>query len=143
MYTKQIKHNSLDYMAALKLRTDILRRPLGKQLSFSDTAGEESQLHFGYYKHHHLLACVVIKSVRNAATAKLRQMAVDRHLQGQGIGKALIADIEEILKQTGYQTIELSARKTAQGFYERLGYIAVGGFYIEHGIEHITMQKNI
>jgi predicted GNAT family N-acyltransferase len=138
---KQIDYGSPDYFETLELRTAILRTPLGKTLSTEDTDGEEKQLHFGCFSEQNLIACAVIKIFNKGSYAKLRQMAVADNAQGKGIGKKLILKIENILREQGFKKLELSARKTAQGFYEKLGYQASGGYYLEQGIEHIKMQK--
>jgi len=140
---KQISYGSPEYLEALKLRTAILRTPLGKTLSTEDTDGEESQLHFGCFSGQDLLACAVIKAVTEGLCAKLRQMAVADSAQGKGVGKKLIAEIENILREQGFKELELSARKTAQGFYEKLGYHASGDYYLEQGIKHIKMHKTV
>jgi len=143
MITKEIKYNTVEYTNSLILRSDILRVPLGKKLSTSDTLGEDRQLHFGCFSDHELNACVVAKSTNNKARVKLRQMAVATSFQGKGVGKRLVLDFEVFLKALGVSEIELSARATAILFYKKLGYEVVGDPYLEQGIEHIKMQKII
>lgn len=50
--------------------------------------------------------------------------------RGQGVGKALTMFWEEQMRSQGYSTLMTSTQQneTAQHFYERLGYNAVGGF---------------
>lgn len=143
MITKEIKYDTVEYTESLTLRSDVLRVPLGKELSASDTFGEDSQLHFGCFSGHQLKGCIVAKSTENDARVKLRQMAVVKSFQGKGAGKRLVLDFEVFLKERGVTLIEFSARETAILFYEKLGYEVVGDPYLEQGIEHIKMQKNI
>jgi len=143
MLIKEIKYNSLEYMTSLRLRSEILRAPLGKQLSSTDTSGEESQLHYGCFKGKQLTACVVAMPTENVTGVKLRQMAIAASFQGQGVGKNLLLEVELFLRKKGFNKIKLSARRTALFFYEKLGYEVVGEFYLEQGIEHIEMQKTI
>jgi len=143
MITKEIKYNTVEYTESLGLRSDILRVPLGKELSNSDTLGEESQLHFGCFMGDQLKGCIVAKPTESETQVKLRQMAVATSFQGQGAGKRLVLDFELFLKKKGVKKIELSARGTAVSFYEKLGYEVVGEFYLEQGIEHIKMKKFI
>ena len=143
MMTQEIKYNTVEYTESLALRSDVLRVPLGKELSASDTLDEENQLHFGCFSDHQLKGCVVVKVIENKARVKLRQMAVAKSFQGKGVGKKLVLDVEVLLKEIGVKIIELSARETAILFYEKLGYEVAGNSYIEQGIEHIKMQKNI
>lgn len=143
MMTKEITFNSDEYTESLKLRSDILRVPLGKKLSAADTFGEENQLHFGCFSGDHLKGCIVAKPTENKLQVKMRQMAVATPFQGKGVGKRLILDFEAFLTASGVEEVVLSARETARIFYEKLGYDAVGEPYLEQGIEHIKMQKNI
>ncbi len=41
--------------------------------------------------------------------------------QGQGLGQHIIMQTQAALKKDGIKHIELSARKSAQKFYEKLG----------------------
>lgn len=143
MITKEIKYHSSEYAESLELRSDILRVPLGKKLSDTDTAGEERQRHFGCFSDNQLKACVVAKPTKNESRVKLRQMAVAKSFQGKGIGKRLLLDFEVFLKESGITQIELSARETAIVFYEKLGYEIAGTPYPEQGIKHTVMQKTI
>ena len=143
MITKEIKYNTVEYEDSLDLRSKVLRLPLGKKLSASDTFGEECQLHFGCFNDHRLKGCVVAKSTENEARVKLRQMAVTQSFQGKGAGKRLLLDFEIFLKEAGVKEIELSARDTAILFYEKLGYEIVGSPYMQQDIKHIKMQKSI
>jgi predicted GNAT family N-acyltransferase len=143
MITREIKHNTDDYVASLRLRSDILRAPLGKELVNSDTDGEEHQLHFGCFTAGQLKGCIVAKPLNGGTKVKLRQMAVAGDCQGQGIGKRLIVDFERFLKNKGIKRTELSARQTAILFYKKLGYETIGGSYLEQGIEHTKMQKTL
>ncbi|WP_083608272.1 GNAT family N-acetyltransferase [Teredinibacter haidensis] len=143
MITKEIKYNTVEYAETLRLRSDVLRVPLGKKLTVSDTFGEENQLHFGCFSDHHLKGCVVAKPTENDAVVKLRQMAVAESFQGKGAGKRLMSDVETFLKDKGTKQIVLSARETAILFYKKLGYEVIGELYLEQGIEHIKMKKLI
>lgn len=143
MLFKEITFNSDHYRKTLELRTKILRAPLGKQLSTADLQGETDQLHFGMFDDEMLVACVVIKPIKEGATGKLRQMAVDASVQGKGIGKLIISQTETNLLEKGFLNIEMAARATAIGFYQNLGYSSVGDPFLEQGIEHIEMVKTL
>jgi len=141
MFAK-IAFNSHEYLTSLTLRENILRLPLGKTLSHSDTCNDDQQLHFGMFNESELVACVVINPL-NQSKVKLRQMAVCNGYQGQDIGRRLINETEITLQQKGFNSIELNARKVALGFYEKLGYVTEGDYFLENGIEHIKMMKRL
>ena len=75
--------------------------------------------------------------------AKLRQMAVHENYQRQGLGSSLIRQIEPALQQRGFQNIELNAREEAVNFYQRLGYQTAGDRFMEVGIGHWKMRRQL
>jgi len=142
MMFSEMTFDSSEYQTSLTLRENILRIPLGKTLSLNDTCDDAQQMHFGMFNVSELVACVVIKPL-NQSQAKLRQMAVCNDYQGQSIGRKLINETEITLQQKGFNNIELNARKVALGFYETLGYVTEGDYFLENGIEHIKMMKRL
>mgnify|MGYP000008055385 FL=1 len=142
MIFAELAFDSSEYQTSLILRENILRIPLGKKLSHNDTRDDDQQLHFGMFNESNLVACVVIKPL-NQSQVRLRQMAVCNDYQGQNIGRTLINETEITLQQKGFNNIELNARKVALGFYETLGYVTEGDYFLENGIEHIKMRKRL
>ena len=49
-------------------------------------------------------------------------MAVKNNLQRKGIGASIMSFVETLSRDKGYKKIIMHARKTAIGFYEKLGY---------------------
>jgi YbgC/YbaW family acyl-CoA thioester hydrolase len=71
---------------------------------------------------------------------KVGRMAVHRVLRGTGVGREVLQALTALARQRGDHTLRLSAQRTAQGFYRRLGYQPVGDGYDEVGIPHIDME---
>lgn len=142
MIFREIIFNSAEYTESLKLREAILRAPLGTKLSADDISDEDKQQHFGLFNQSGLVACVVITPLDDTSV-KLRQMTVSKDLRGLDIGKRLVQLTEDSLIKQGYKHIEMSARQTAAGFYKKLGYVKDGDEFLEMGIPHIKMRKNI
>ena len=71
----------------------------------------------------------------------LLQMAVLNNLQCKGIGRALMIFAENIARDRGFKKITMHARKTAIGFYEKLGYKVCGEQFEEVTIPHYIMEK--
>lgn len=57
---------------------------------------------------------------------RLRGMAVDRELQGQGIGKALVKVALDHARSQKGNNVWCNARTSAMGFYLGLGFQSVG-----------------
>lgn len=141
MEVKQFAFGSTEYRKALQLREQVLRRPLGLKLSAADTAAEQTQYHFGLFEGDALMACIIAKPLPQSSRMKFRQMAVTEAAQGKGLGRQLLLQTERLLIRNEFQIFELSARKTAEGFYRQLGYRAEGGYFLELGIDHVLMYK--
>jgi len=71
---------------------------------------------------------------------KIGRMAVHRVLRGTGVGRQMVQALTQAARQRGDHTLRLSAQRTAEGFYRRLGYQAVGDAYLDVGIPHIDME---
>lgn len=78
-----------------------------------------------------------------AGVAKLGRMAVHRVLRGTGVGRNLVSALTQAAQARGDHCLRLSAQRSAQGFYQRLGFETVGQPYDEVGIAHIEMQRRL
>jgi predicted GNAT family N-acyltransferase len=76
-------------------------------------------------------------------TAKLGRMAVERPHRGRGVGRALLRAAEREARAAGARRVALHAQTGALGLYERGGYVARGGTFMEAGIEHVAMEKRL
>jgi predicted GNAT family N-acyltransferase len=76
-------------------------------------------------------------------TAGIGRMAADASVRGAGYGAAVLDELHRQAVLRGATAVELHAQVTARGFYERAGYTAVGEEYLEAGIAHITMRREL
>jgi len=94
----------------------------------------------------HLLAVVAGLPVGTARllidgeTGKIGRVCVLPEARGAGLGAALIrAAVAEFAAMPGLTRAKLGAQVHALGFYQRLGFTAVGPVYMDAGIEHRDM----
>ncbi len=59
----------------------------------------------------------------------------------KGLGTKLMNNASDYFMKNGVKSIALNSQMTAVGFYEKLGFKAVGNKFIEAGIPHIRMEK--
>jgi predicted GNAT family N-acyltransferase/predicted GNAT family acetyltransferase len=74
-------------------------------------------------------------------TAVVGRMAVAEAARGTGVGTAVLRLLEDRAAELGRTAVELHAQVHARGFYDRAGYTATTGVYLEAGIEHVSMRK--
>jgi predicted N-acetyltransferase YhbS len=142
MALKLIDYGSPEYEKMLKLRYDLLRKPLGLSFDPLELEKEKDDVLMGAFEDDRMLGCCLLTRV-DAKTLRLRQMAVPNNLQGKGIGRALMVFAENIARDMGYETLMMHARVTAIGFYEKQGYIKKDGQFIEITIPHVIMEKKL
>jgi predicted GNAT family N-acyltransferase len=71
------------------------------------------------------------------------RIAVLKPYRGKGYGREVLTDVQNELEKIGAKKITISAQVRAQGFYEALGYTAMGETYPDEGVPHIHMEKEI
>ena len=142
MRTVEFEFGAEGYERTLGLRKRILRDPLGLEWTAEEIGWEPRERHFALMEGEELVACVVIRPL-GEGVVKLRQMAVEPEWQGRGAGRRLLEGVEEALRRDGLKRIELNARDTAVGFYEKLGFGKVGEEFIEVTIPHWKMVKEV
>jgi GNAT superfamily N-acetyltransferase len=134
------KQSDPEYLLSLILRYKILRIPLGLTFSSHDLAKDKEDVHIGAFADDAIWGSLILTDMHNG-TIKMRQVAVDDSLQGQGIGRKLVACADNYARDKGYRLIHCHARDTAKEFYLKQGYKVVGDEFTEIGIRHYYMEK--
>jgi len=143
MYTLLIPFGTPAYDDAIRLRTEVLRDPLGLVFYKEDLAKEYDQYHLVCYSEQSmLLGCLVLLKTDDK-TLKMRQVAVEPSCQKKGIGKLLVAESERFAATNGYKIMTLHARDVAVPFYKKLGYQTHGKPFTEVEIKHYKMTKTM
>jgi N-acetylglutamate synthase-like GNAT family acetyltransferase len=140
MALKIIDHGSIEYQQMVQLRNDILRKPLGLSFTPEELEKEKEEILIAAFEDEKMLGCCMLIK-QEPGVVRLRQMAVLNNLQGKGIGRALMQFAENIARDLGYKKISMHARKSAAGFYEKLGYQVSGEEFNEVTLPHYVMEK--
>ncbi len=140
MALMQIDHGSPEYHKMVKLRDEILRKPLGLAFSREELEKERKDILVGAFDDDRILACCLLTETE-ADTVRLRQMAVRKNQQGKGIGHSMMVFAETLARDKGYKKLMMHARDTAIGFYEKQGYKTLGEQFIEVSLPHHLMEK--
>ncbi len=142
MELREVAAGSPEYRELLALRFEELRRPLGMTWSAEEMRADQGDRHFGLHDGTVWLGAVVA-SGRGGGVFKLRQIAVISHRQGEGLGRRLMALVEECLQAEGAREFQLHARLSVAGFYEATGYRRVGEVFEEIALPHLKMRKRV
>src|SRR5690554_4959685 len=129
---RRIDTASLAHLAALELRLEILRRPLGlSAFSEAELAREPEAVHFGAFvapeadmaAPEQLVGTLLLQKT-SAGDIQMRQVAVAQAWQHRGVGKRLVEAAESYCQKAHVRgsgvLLFAHARRAAVPFYERL-----------------------
>lgn len=142
MPLKIIDYGTPEYFQMIRLRNEILRSPLNLSFEKNELDREKDDILIGAFEEEKMLGCCLLTRM-DKDNVRLRQMAVQDNLQKKGIGASMMNFAENIARDKGYEKMIMHARKTAVGFYEKLGYTIEGKEFIEVSIPHFVMEKKL
>ncbi|WP_188208044.1 GNAT family N-acetyltransferase [Alkalibacillus aidingensis] len=74
---------------------------------------------------------------------KLERICVLKEERDHGYGRDIILAMEDHVKSKGFAKTKLNAQTYAEEFYKKLGYETVSCEFMDAGIPHVTMVKNL
>lgn len=84
-----------------------------------------------------------IGTARMQQNGTIGRMAVLKDWRGRGVGWTLLQTLLDLATRQGLPRVTLSAQIHALGFYERAGFHVVGEPFIDAGIPHRKMVKEL
>ena len=132
-----------DWKAYYALRFNVLREPWNQPLGSEVLADEDQAIHAIAIDDNEVVGVARMHESAEKQ-GQVRCVATATEAQGKGIGKAIMAYLEEKAKQKGWTEIVLEARENAVPFYQAIGYSIVAESYLLFGeIQHYRMQKSL
>ena len=114
-----------------------------QKIKFEDEfeGNEDKYLHCCLYNDNIIVAYA--RLCFNKEIARIGRVIVRKELRNTGLGKQIMfwAEIESL--KLNCVKVELLAQTQAQGFYVKIGYKTVGDIFMEAGIPHIKMTREI
>ncbi|WP_077617358.1 GNAT family N-acetyltransferase [Bacillus sinesaloumensis] len=74
---------------------------------------------------------------------KVERICVLASHRKKGAGNVIMHKMEDIAKERGISKLKLNAQTQAENFYKKLGYETVSGIFMDAGIPHVTMIKEV
>lgn len=130
----------------LRLRNEVFI--VEQNCPFPDLDGKDRECH-------HLLGCVAETNELVACTrlmppglayqyASIGRVVTAATARRSGQGRALMErSIQEIERYYGPVPIEIGAQRYLEKFYESFGFKQIGAGYLEDGIQHIHMLRDV
>jgi len=127
--------------AALELRYRVFVEEQGVAFAADQDGRDPEALHIVAFDEGQLAG--TCRLLFDDGVSRLGRMAVEPELRGRGVG-ALILDAAEVeSRAAGAAKIRLHAQTAARSLYARAGFQVQGDEFVEEGIPHVTMEKQL
>lgn len=85
--------------------------------------------------------CRYFKYDKNSYT--IGRVAVIEDFRGMGLGEMLMDAAEDVIRSLGAEKIIVHSQTRVKGFYKKCRYKEVGEPFLDGGIKHIMMEKQL
>ena len=130
--------------AVLQLRSEVF--VIEQACIFQDMDGADAQaMHLLGSLQGSLVAYArCLEAGRKFAEASIGRVAIRAAVRGTGAGHALMSQaIACLLRAQGAQAIRIGAQAHLEAFYRHHGFQKAGPVYLEDGIAHVEMLRNV
>lgn len=129
------------YQDAVTIRKKVFIEEQGvaPELELENEAGP--RYFVGYLTKHPVVTARVFEE--HPGVWHIQRVATVREARGQGLAKELLLALEVEARKQGIKKLTLGAQDQAQGFYKKLGYHVEGAGFLDAGIAHHRMDKDL
>lgn len=103
---------------------------------------DSTATHFVGYNLQQPVAAGRIREIESGV-GKVERVSVLQDFRGQHIGVLMMEAMESHARAAGMATLKLNSQSYAIPFYEKLNYTVTSPEFLDAGIPHRTMEKNL
>ncbi len=126
---------------AFRIRREVFVEEQGVALADEFDDHEKHAEHILLYQEELPVGTARLRSVDG--WAKLERICLSAHYRKSGLGSVIIDTLEKMAVERGHRQAKLHGQKQAEGFYQRLGYVTSSPVFMEDGIPHVLMVKQL
>lgn len=130
----------LEWAFAIRRDVFVVEQGIAEELEFDQRDAECT--HFLAFDRGAAVATARLRE-RTTRVHKVERVAVRATARGRGIGALLMDAIERHAGAVGVERLVLSAQESAIAFYARRGYLCEGDAFVEAGIRHRWMSREL
>lgn len=127
--------------ALLELRHDVFCREQGVPLHEEMDGRDDEAMHLVAVRDGEVVGTCRLLFV--GPTVQFSRLAIEMSARRRGIATALLELAEVEARAAGTRRLVLHAQTYARALYERAGYRPRGRVFVEAGIEHVAMEKDL
>lgn len=141
LYEVRRARSDHELAAALALRHEVFCEEQGVPCNEELDGRDRDALHLVAVQGAELLGTCRLLMV--GRTAQFSRLAVAAQVRRRGIATALLDAAEQDARDAAARRLVLHAQTYALRLYESAGYRSRGGRFVEAGIEHVAMEKQL
>ncbi|MDO4435738.1 MAG: GNAT family N-acetyltransferase [Cardiobacteriaceae bacterium] len=130
------------YRDALAIRRKVFMEEQEVSEALEIDEDEGSCLHLVWYEGDKAL-CTARLLPRTEGLVKIQRVAVLKEARGLGLGAKIMREAEALAREMGAKRLKLGAQNHAIAFYEKLGFSVCSEEYLDAGILHHDMEKDL
>jgi predicted GNAT family N-acyltransferase len=137
----RLASDATEVAEAIDLRRRVFSSEQGIRRAADEDGRDHRALHVIAFEDGALVG--TCRMIVSGDVAMLGRLAVERDDRRRGVGRAVLAEAERCALDAGAGRIALHSQLPALEFYEKSGYSAYGEVFVEEGIEHVAMEKQL
>ncbi|GGF89627.1 acetyltransferase [Paenibacillus albidus] len=126
---------------AFRIRTEVFVEEQGVPLADEFDEHEQDAEHILVYYEGQPAGTARLRTVEG--WAKLERICLRPQYRKYGLGTFIIRTLEAMAAERGLSQAKLHGQQQAEGFYQKLGYSTSSPVFMEDGIPHVLMVKNL
>jgi N-acetylglutamate synthase-like GNAT family acetyltransferase len=135
---------SAEFQIYYNLRWEVLRAPWGQPVGSERANDDAAATHALLVNEKGEGIGVGRLHLQTPTEAQIRFMGISPAYQGKGLGRQLLAYLEEKARQAGATLVTLQARENALAFYQSCDYQVIEKTHLLFGtIQHYKMSKEL
>ena len=142
MFNVKIVETTKEHDDAITVRKKVFVEEQGVPLHLECDAEDASATHFIMYEGNEPVGAARLRSIENDA-AKIERVCILQDQRGKKLGALIMKEMERHAISIHMKKLKLHAQSYAIPFYEKLGYSVTSPEFMDAGIPHRAMEKNI
>lgn len=131
-----------DRNRAFSLRKEVFVKEQGVPLSLELDEHDETAIHFIVNNGDQTIAAARLREIE-PKVGKVERVCVLSDYRGKRLGVLIMDTVEKHANALDFKNLKLNAQSYAVPFYEKLNYSVTSPEFMDAGIPHRAMEKNI
>ncbi|MFP3918313.1 GNAT family N-acetyltransferase [Lysinibacillus telephonicus] len=142
MYEVKIVETDKELELAFAVRKKVFVEEQGVPLHLELDEHDDNAIHFIVKDGEQTIGAARLREYESKI-GKVERVCVLKQYRGKKLGFLIMQKVEEYAKEHGFKKLKLNAQSYAIPFYEKLQFIVTSPEFMDAGIPHRSMEKEI